>query len=123
VYSRRRLIDVLDVDVLHRVWNALSASSSSDQSLPNETGPKCPDGPEQFGLNDVSYSLRGVTSSPSLNGMIECPAFPPVWVFTGEVAGEFIPTNAFGLSNAIDGQEAPLTMLNPSPKKLQMLRI
>jgi hypothetical protein len=39
------------------------------------------------------------------------------------VACQYVSAYAFGLSNAIGRQEAPLAMLNPSPEELQMLGV
>src|SRR5262249_24455202 len=107
----------------HCVRNALARRGSDDQGFTNETRPKCPDWAEQFRLNDVPSSLGRITGSPSLNWMIECSALPPIWILTGEVAGQLISTNTLSLSNAIGGQETPLAMLNPGPEELQVLRI
>jgi hypothetical protein len=52
--------------------------------------------------------------------MIERPALPPIRIFFGEVACEFIAAYAFGLSDAIGRQEASLAVLNPSAEELQM---
>ena len=73
---------VLDVDVLHRVWNALAGGGSNDQRFPNQAGPKCTNRAKQFGLDNVANSLRRVAGSPGLDGLIECSSLPPIRVFT-----------------------------------------